>query len=174
MGAGEGAGGIGVCQQHTGINNTSQPSAAANDPSLPAPTCRRQYEAQEQGRGLEGPRLELGVELQMEAGGVGGGAASELRAALVTFKMPPQCLFHSCCIHSSPTPCWPLLAPSSACPAHLRGHEEAVPRQLHNLHARPGVVLAHKPQARRLKLVHQLRVDLIPSGEEGRGVGECG
>lgn len=54
-------------------SSTSQPSAAPHDPSLPAPTCRRQYEAQEQGRGLEGPRLELGVELQMEAGGVGEG-----------------------------------------------------------------------------------------------------
>lgn len=50
---------------------------------------------------------------------------------------------------------------------HLRRHEEGVVGQLHNLHARRRLVLAHKAQPSRLKLVHQLRVDLVPGGVDG-------
>jgi len=65
-------------------------------------------------------------------------------------------------------PTLPQAATPGSTAAHLRRHKEPVARQLHNLHARPRVVLAHKPQARRLKLVHQLGVHLVPEGEEGR------
>ena len=77
---------------------------------------------------------------------------------------------------ASPTPCTlpppprPALFPPPPPPPppppthpHLRRHEKRVVCQLHNLHARSRVVLAHKAQPRGLKGANQLRVDLVPA-----------